>query len=257
MDRFRFYYDFAQKIINEEEVAPPTEETVDQPPQEVPEESPPAEIPTQATDMSPTDNVTPSEGNAEGSKESKDIKDKLDDKSIIKKVNEKSLIILEEQIDILSIKIIERKEKINTLIESLSFLDNIDDTKPKKYLNEEKFKKLNGFLTSTEYDNLSVSNLFSIHNSLKENFKIVQKEFKDKKENNKIKELKNIAKKAKRARFSKNIKFLNKRIEKIKNNLNNINQVFNLKDFPKMSINAKNEIKLAQKNATDFLKKLS
>lgn len=256
MDRFRYYYKIANHIINEAEEDAPTPET---PPQDT--ETPPAED-APPTDMPPAADAPPAEGEAPPTGEPpkdgvKNPVDKIDNEAIIKKVDDKALVILEEQIDKLSIKLLEKKEKISTLEESLAFLNKIDDTKIKKYDKEEKYKKLNGFLTSKEYENLSVSNLFGIHNALKENFKIVQKEFLDKKENKKMQELKDIAKKAKRAKFTKNINSLNKKLDQIKNNLNNINQIFNLQNFSKMSINTQKEIKLAQKNAVDFLKKLS
>jgi hypothetical protein len=249
MNRFRFYYEVAKQIFNEEDPLPP-------------DPGAPSSDTLGGMDPNmglgadvPTASATP-ETKPPASGDKKDNKDKIDDKKIIKP-DDKSLISIEEQIDNLSIKIIEKKEKISTMIEAISFLNKIDDTKPNKYSKEEKYKKLNGFLTSKEYDNLSPSNLFAMHNALKENFKIVQKDLKNKKDSKGIKELRNIAKKAKRARFTKNINSLNKKIEQIKNNLANINQIFNLKDFPKMSINIKKEIKLAQKNSSELIKKLS
>lgn len=256
MDKFRYYYQIAKEIINEEETPPVDAATAET--EAAPTETPPVDTP-------PEGNNTPMEGTPEEGAEAgetpkdsvKNPVDGVDDTIIIKTVDEKALVTLEEQIDKLSIKLLEKKEKIITLNEALAFLNKIDDTKINKYNDEEKYKKLNGFLTLEAYSNLSVTNLFSIHNALKENFKIVQKEFLDKKENKKMQELKNIAKKAKRAKFTKNINSLNKKIEKIKNNLNNINQIFSLQNFSKMPINTQKEIKLAQKNAVDFLKKLS
>jgi hypothetical protein len=244
MNRFRFYYEVAKQIIYEADAPPPTAPPPDEPPSDdamasaLPEEGAPA-------------------GGDGEKKPLKDNKDKVDEKQIIKKPDETALIKLEEQIDNLSIKIIEKKEKISTILDAISFLNKIDDTKPSKYSKEEKYKKLNGFLTSTEYDNLSPSNLFSMHNSLKENFKIVQKDLKNKKDSKGTKELEKIAKKAGRASFSKNINSLNQKIEQIKSNLANVNQIFNLKDFPKMPITTQKEIKLAQKHSSELIKKLS
>ena len=263
MNRFRFYYEVAQKIFFEED--PVGEPPPGPDPAAV--EDPNAAMPTDNAPDTGGETPPPDETGATGEeavagadgekKEIKDVKDKVDDAFIIKKVDDKSLVQLEEQIDNLSIKIIEKKEKIQTVIESISFLNKIDDTKPNKYAKEEKYKKLNGFLTSKEYDNLSPSNLFATHNALKENFKIIQKDFKNKKDSKGINELKAIAKKAKRARFSKNINVLNTKIEQIKNNLANLNQIFDLKDFPKMPVTVQKEIKLAQKNSSELIKKLS
>jgi hypothetical protein len=256
MNRFRFYYEVAEKIIYEaDEAALEASSPTETPPEEPPPEDPP---PGDAS----TDAPPPEEGAAAPSEDGekkilKDNKDKVDEKQIIKKPDETSLVKLTEQIDNLSIKIIEKKEKISTMLSAISFLNKIDDTKPSKYSKEEKYKKLNGFLTSKEYDNLSPSNLFSMHNSLKENFKIVQKDLKNKKDSKGMKDLKTTAMKAKRARFSKNINSLNQKIEQIKSNLANVNQIFNLKDFPKMPITTQKEIKLAQKNSSELIKKLS
>ena len=255
MDRFRYYYEIAKKvIINEAD-----EKTTSEPPAEASvaetTAAPAEETPT--PDANAGDSTPPSDTGGDDKKNIKNPIDKVADDSIIKKIDEKSLTQLVEQIDILSIKILEKQKRIQTLKEAISFLDKIDDTKPNKYSKEEDYKKINGFLTSKDYDNLSVTNLFGIHNALKENFKTIQKDFKDKKENAKIKELIKISKKASRANFSKNINLLNNQIKKIKNNLNNINQIFNLKNFNKFKISTQKEIKLAQKNASEFIKKLS
>lgn len=274
MNRFRYYYEIAEYLVNQssesikkiiqEEPNPqdpnnPQAETV--PPETQTPQTP--EMVNTAQTIDP--NAPPAQDAAatqqvaqpEQTKITGDVVDNVNDEKIIKKVDNESLVTLETQIDNLAIKILEKQEKINTIIESISFLNNIDDTKPNKYKDENKYKILNGFLLSNEYDNLGVSNLFAIHNALKENFKIVQKAYRESKENTKMEELKNIAIKAKRAKFSKNINMLKNKIEEIKNTLNNINQIFNLKDFPKMNIKLKKQIKLAQKNSIDFIKKLS
>lgn len=247
MNKFHFYYEIAKEILMEADPAPPA----DAPPADPPSEEPPP------ADAPPPETGAPAEGGEK--KDLKNIKDKVEDKKIIDKdkISDTALTDLEAEIDKLSIAIIEKKEKIKTVSEALAFLDKIDDTKPKKYDNEEKFKKINGFLKSKEYENLSPSNLFAMHNSLKENFKTIQSVYKDKKENSKLKELTNISKKAQRASFTNNLKNLDEKIQSIKNNLNNINQIFDLKDFPKMHVNVQKEVKLAQKNAADFLKKIS
>ena len=264
MNRFRFYYEVAQEIFFEEETP-----AAEPPPGPDPEsaDDPNAEMPTadaagteDATAETPPVDETGATGEtgADGEKkEIKDVKDAVDETLLIKEVDDKALITLQEQIDNLSIKLIEKKEKIQTVIDSISFLNKIDDTKPNKYGKEEKYKQLNGFLTSKEYDNLSPSNLYGMHNALKENFKIIQKDFKNKKDSKNMDELSVIAKKAKRARFSKNINVLNTKIEQIKNNLANLNQIFDLKDFPKMPVTVQKEIKLAQKNSSELIKKLS
>lgn len=257
MNRFRYYYEVAKEILYEEDPAAvtPAPEPATTPAPEATAEQPQDVPPDAGGDMPPEggDTAAPATPNAQ----IKDIKDKVDETLLIKKPDEKSLIKLTEQIDNLSIKIIEKREKILTMIDAVSFLNKIDDTKPDKYINEEKIKKLNGFLTSKEYDNLSPSNLFAMHNALKENFKIIQKDLKNKKDSKSIKELKNTAKKAKRAHFSKNINSLNTKMEQIKNNLANINQLFDFEKFPKISEPVKREIKLAQENSSKFIKKLS
>ena len=257
MDKFRYYYQIANEIINEEEVPPVDAAPVDAAP--VDAAAVPAEAPTDVpppidagTDMGDTGIAAtpPAEG-------INNPLDKVEKENLIKNVDDATPVNLEEQIDNLSIKLLEKKEKIETLIEALSFLNKIDASKPKKYLNEEKFKKLNGLLTSKNYEGLSVTNLYGLHNALKENFKIVQKDYKDKKENNKMSELKVMAKKAKRARFTKNINRLNDKINEIKNNLNNINQIFDLSGFSKQVSSFKDEVGLAQTNSSEFIKKLS
>lgn len=284
MNKFRYYYEIAEQLLNKSSEsitniileapnpqnpndpqataapipdpnAPPIPDPNAPPP--IPDPNAPLPIPDPNAPPPIPDPNAPIAPAAGGEKITGDVKDKVKDDDIIKKVDGESLVFLETQIDNLSIKILEKKEKIMTVIEAISFLNNIDDTKPNRYKDENKYKIINEFLTSTEYDNLGISNLFAIHNSLKENFKIVQKAYKDRKENKKMEELKNIAEKAKRAKFSKNINKLKAKIEEIKSTLNNINQIFNLKDFPKMEIKLKKQIKLAQKNSIDFIKKLS
>ena len=260
MNRFRFYYEVVKEILHEEDISPPADATA--PPADAiapPAEEAPPEDSTPAAETPPTDDGSGGSADAGGGdgKDKKDVKDKIDDEKIIQKPDEKSLVTIQSQIDNLSIKILEKKEKISTILGAISFLKKIDDTKPNKYAKEEKYKQLNVFLTSTDYDNLSPSNLFAIHNALKENFKIVQKDFKNKKDSKNMDELKNIAKKATRSRFSKNINSLNDKIKLIKDTLANLNQIFDLKDFPKMPINVQKEIKLAQKNSSDLIKKLS
>ena len=251
MDKFRYYYKIANEIINEEETPPadaapsPTDAA---PPVESPQETPPIDSPPAE------DGTDPAQASGENVK---NPVDKVEKEKLIKNVDDKTPIDIEAQIDDLSIKLLEKKEKIETILEALSFLNNIDASKPKKYLNEEKFKKLNGFLTSKKYEDISVTNLYGLHNALKENFKTVQKDYKDKKENKKMDELKSMAKKAKRARFTKNINRLNDKINQIKNNLNNINQIFNLSGFSKQTSAFKDEVGLAQTNSSEFIKKLS
>jgi hypothetical protein len=253
LDKFRYYYQIANEIINEEETPPadaaPPVDAAAVPPEEPTDTPPPIDAGAETGDMGaaatpPVDGI-------------KNPVDKVEKENLIKNVDDKTPINIAEQIDNLSIKLLEKKEKIQTVIEALSFLNNIDTSKPKKYLNEEKFKKLNGILTSKNYEDLSVTNLYGLHNALKENFKTVQKDYKDKKENKKMVELKVMAKKAKRARFTKNINQLNDKINEIKNNLNNINQVFDLSGFSKQVSSFKDEVGLAQTNSSEFIKKLS
>jgi hypothetical protein len=258
MNRFRYYYEVAKEILYEEDPAAVTAapEPATTPSPEVAAEQP-QDIPPDAGGDMPPEGGDAAAVPAIPNTQKKDIKDKVDETLLIKNPDEKSLIKLTEQIDNLSIKIIEKREKILTMIDAISFLNKIDDTKPDRYMNEEKIKKLNGLLTSKEYDNLSPSNLFAMHNALKENFKITQKDLKNKKDSKGIKELKETAKKAKRAKISKNINLLNKKIEQIKSNLANINQLFDFEKFPKISEPVKQEIKLAQENSSKFIKKLS
>ena len=257
MDRFRYYYEVANDIVSkfllkEEETVPPEDSSQTETPDAAPSEE---KTPDNAGET-PADSPNTSQEGADGSKIN-NSEDKIDDAIIIKKIDDKVNVTIAEQIDKLSIKVLEKKKKIETIRDAVNFLNIVDDTKPNKYSKEEDYKKLNDFLTSDEYTNISVSNLFGIHNALKENFKFVQKEYKDKKENTKMEDLKNIAKKAKRARFTKNIKSLNKKINQIKNNLNNLNQIFNLKKFHKYPITLQKQVKIAQKNASEFIKKLS
>ena len=249
MNKFHLYYEIAKEILMEADPAPPADAPPADPP---PEEPPPADAPP--ADAPPPEGGTPAEGGEK--KDLKNIKDKVEDKKIIDKdkVNDTTLTDFKDEIKKLSDDIEDKKKKIEEVSEALAFLDKIDDTKPKKYDNEEKFKKINGFLKSKEYENLSPSNLFAMHNSLKENFKTIQSVYKDKQENSKLKELTDISTKA---NFTNNLKNLDEKIQSIKNNLANINLIFNLKDFPKMHVNVQNEVKLAQKNAADFLKKIS
>ena len=249
MNKFHLYYEIAKEILMEADPAPPADAPPADPP---PEEPPPADAPP--ADAPPPEGGTPAEGGEK--KDLKNIKDKVEDKKIIDKdkVNDTTLTDFKNEIKKLSDAIEDKKKKIEEVSEALAFLDEIDDTKPRKYNNEEKFKNINVFLKSKEYENLSPSNLFAMHNSLKENFKTIQSVYKDKQENSKLKELINIEQEE---NFTNNLKKLDEKIQSIKNNLANINLIFNLKDFPKMHVNVQKEVKLAQKNAADFLKKIS
>lgn len=264
MDNFRYYYGIAKYILKEAETPAEEAPATDAPTGETPSpasDAPPAEE-ASASDTSPAEEApaTDSAPSASGEDDKAKLKnpiDKIDNNLLIKAGDKLALTKLTSQVDSLTIKLIERQKKIETIIDSISFLTNIDDTKPKKYSKEEDYKKINGLLALSEYDKISVSNLFADHNALKDNFKTIQSDLKEKKENKELIELQKIADKANKSKFSKNINILNEKIKKIKSTLNNLNQIFNLKDFDKFKESTKKELKLAQKNSLEFIKKLS
>jgi hypothetical protein len=255
MNKFRYYYEIAEEIFSQ---LPNSflEKEGDVPPANA--------APT--TDAAPEADPNPQTGNtnatstpssSEPQKITSDMKDKVDKTKLIKIDSDNANEQLLTSVNELIITIFEKKEKVKTIEDIIKFLDDIDYTSPKKYDDQFKFKKINTFLTSKEYSNLSPTNLYGIYNALQESYILLKKNYMEKKEKDKLQDLEEIYTKMSRANFEKNINSLAKKIVNIKKNLNNVNQIFSLQGYESFFSETKDMINKVQKNSTEFIKKLS